>query len=103
MNIIRMYCQFLGGVAWVPTPPQTCGCGEIRWLTCSYPDPEEQQQHWSCTMRIFPSLLVLATEEWQQDNMHCQWWPETKGDWVVWMCVCVRLQGENVNANYSVH
>ena len=33
---------------------------------------EEQQQHWSCTMRIFPSLLVLHTEEWQQDNVHCQ-------------------------------
>jgi len=33
---------------------------------------EEQQQRWSCTMRIFPSLLVLPTEEWQQVNMHCQ-------------------------------
>ena len=27
--------------------------------SCSY--PEEQQQHWSCTTRIFPSLLVLPT------------------------------------------
>jgi len=25
--------------------------------------------NWSCTTRIFPSLLVLPTEEWQQDNM----------------------------------
>jgi len=23
-------------------------------------------------MRIFPSLLVLPTEEWQQVNVHCQ-------------------------------
>jgi len=38
--------------------------GEItQWLGCSY--PVEQQQHWPCTMRIFPSLLVLSTEDWQ--------------------------------------
>jgi len=34
---------------------------------CSY--PEEQQQCWSCSMRIFPSLLVLPTEKWQCYNL----------------------------------
>ena len=52
-------------------PPQTHRCSKITWwLGCSY--PEDQQQHWSCTTRTFPSLLVLPTEEWQRDNVHCQ-------------------------------
>ena len=47
------------------------GCEEItRWLGCSY--LEKQQQRWSCATRIFPSLLVLPIEEWQQVNVHCQ-------------------------------
>ena len=25
----------------------------------------------TCSTKIFPSLLVLPTKEWQQDNMHC--------------------------------
>ena len=29
----------------------------------------QQQLHWSCTTRIFPSLLVIPTEEWQLDNV----------------------------------
>jgi len=37
-------------------------------------------------MSIFPRLLVLPTEEWQWNNVHCQWWQETKGDWVVRKC-----------------
>jgi len=48
--------------------PQVCGRSKItQWLGCRY--TEEQQQGWSCTMRIFPSLLVLPTEEWQQVNI----------------------------------
>jgi len=37
----------------------------------------------------FPSLLVLPTEELQRDNVHCQWWQETEGNWVVRTCVYV--------------
>jgi len=36
---------------------------KIMMTCCSH--PEEQQQCWPCTMRIFLSLLVLRTEEWQ--------------------------------------
>ena len=77
------------------------GCGEItQWLGCSC--PEEEQQHLSCTVRIFPSLLVLPTEECE---IMCsrQWWQETKVDWLsvvtgdegrlVNSCMCLRLQG----------
>jgi len=28
-------------------------------------------------MRIFHSLLVLPTEEWQQDNVNRQWWRQS--------------------------
>jgi len=70
------------------TPPRTRGCSEItQWLGCS--NLEEQQRHWSCTMGIFPSLLVLPIEEWQQDNGSHQWRQEIKLDWVTRRCVYV--------------
>ena len=53
--------------------PQTCECSQnSQCFRCSY--LEEQQQCWSCTT----SLLVLRTEEWQRDNLHCQ---EGKTGW----------------------
>jgi len=73
------------------TPPQTHGCGEItRSLGCSY--PEEQQQHWSCTTRIFPSVLVLPTEEWQQDNVQSSVLTGDEGR-LGNLCICLHLQG----------
>ena len=66
-------------------PPQTCGCSEIiRWLSCGYPG--EQQQHWSCTTTIFPSVLVRPTEEITCSH---QWWQETEGNWVIHTCVYI--------------
>ena len=54
---------------------------------------EEQQQCWSCTMWIFPSLLVIFTEERQQDHLLCHWWQETSRS-LDCSDVCPCLQGK---------
>jgi len=47
------------------------------------------QKNSTCSTRVFPSLLVLPTEERQRHNLHHQWWQEMKWDWVVQVCVYV--------------
>ena len=83
---------WLFGWPWLYAPSNVLmweGQTQIMITCCSY--IEEQQQCWPITMRIFPSLLVLCTEEWQRDKLHRQWWRETKGR--LSMC-CLHLHGE---------
>jgi len=69
--------------------------------TKSHDDLAVQQQHWSCTCttRIFSSLLVLPTEEWQQVNVHRQLWVVTGDDGRLGGSdVCLCLRGVHIHA-----